>query len=217
MSSTGRDGRATRWDSHRRERRRELLRAVRAAIAAFGEDVTMEQISQYSGTSKPVLYRYFGDRRGLRLAMGEWAMSTIRRRLQEAEAPDSSPRAVLYAMISAYAELAAAGPDVYRFCNPAVAATDEPPSGDEAPVGGFFADITGLLCERLGLTEPTEVLWGCGAIGFVRAATDQWLHAPADLPAFAGRVADWLAASAPAPAGRPTHAHATATSPRRTP
>lgn len=200
MTAPTRDGRATRWDSHRRERRRVLLRAVRAAIAEYGEDVSMEQISQFSGTSKPVLYRYFSDRLGLRLAMGEWAMNVIRKQLASAEISDSSPRAAIYAMIRAYAELASAAPAVYRFCNPAVATSDQDQSG------GFFNDITFMLCERMGLHDDTEVLWAYGAIGFVRASTDQWLTAPSDIDDFTTRVTDWLYASAPFCTARDDHA-----------
>ena len=90
------DGRSARWDEHRRRRHRELLRTVRHVVAEHGADLSMEQISARSGTTKTVLYRYFGDRSGLQAAMGDWAMHTIRR------------------------SLAAGSPEVYRFCDSAV-------------------------------------------------------------------------------------------------
>lgn len=150
----------------------------------------MEQISQASGITKPVLYRYFGDRRGLRLAMGEWAMNTIRRRLREAAAANDSPRDTLRAMIYAFAELAVGSPSVYRFCSPAVSADDDDSSG-------FFSDIADLLRERMYLHTPEEQLWAAGTVGFVRASTEQWLASPTPIDDFADQVSRWLVASFP--------------------
>ncbi|WP_241241391.1 hypothetical protein [Brevibacterium linens] len=53
------DGRSTRWQKHRNERRRELLRSVRLVVEEYGDDMSMEQISDATGTSKSVLYRYW--------------------------------------------------------------------------------------------------------------------------------------------------------------
>lgn len=80
------DGRSTRWQKHRDERRRELLRSVRLVVDEYGDDISMEQISDATGTSKSVLYRYFTDRAGLQAAMGEWAMGVIVWSLDEAAA-----------------------------------------------------------------------------------------------------------------------------------
>jgi AcrR family transcriptional regulator len=84
------DGRSTRWQKHRDERRRELLRAVRHVVDEHGDELSMDQISEYSGTTKSVLYRYFTDRAGLQAAMGEWAMGLIVRSLDEAAAASAN-------------------------------------------------------------------------------------------------------------------------------
>src|SRR5690625_7982283 len=77
------DGRSTRWQKHRDQRRRELLRAVRLVVDEYGDELSMDQISEHSGTTKSVLYRYFTDRAGLQAAMGEWAMGVIVRSRSE--------------------------------------------------------------------------------------------------------------------------------------
>lgn len=86
------DGRSTRWQKHRDQRRRELLRAVRLVVDEYGDELSMDQISEHSGTTKSVLYRYFTDRAGLQAAMGEWAMGVIVRSLDDAR-PREPPRA----------------------------------------------------------------------------------------------------------------------------
>ncbi|UVI34412.1 TetR/AcrR family transcriptional regulator [Brevibacterium spongiae] len=197
------DGRSTRWQKHRDERRRELLRAVRLVVDEHGDELSMDQISEYSGTTKSVLYRYFTDRAGLQAAMGEWAMGLIVRSLDDAAAAsvredgsvrdDDSPTGheALAAMIRAFVNLAGESPNIYRFCDTAVNrfAPEE--------TGGFFNSIATLLAERLGIDGERARLWSAGAIGFVRAATETWLSNPDSPEEFTTTITDWLWASLP--------------------
>ncbi|PAK96560.1 TetR family transcriptional regulator [Brevibacterium casei] len=204
------DGRSTRWQEHRGSRRRELLRTVRHVVDERGDDLSMEQISEFSGTTKAVLYRYFTDRAGLQEAMGDWAMQVIANSLDEAsttvaDSDDARPvdrRDTLEAMIRAFVGLAAGAPNVYRFCDQAVGRFDP---GEQ---GGFFSEVADLLAERLDLDVTDSRfdgddgrLWAAGAIGFVRAATETWLKSPGSPDAFAASVSTWLWASLPPEAG----------------
>lgn len=191
------DGRSTRWQKHRDERRRELLRSVRLIVDEYGDDISMEQISDATGTSKSVLYRYFTDRAGLQAAMGEWAMGVIVRSLDEAAAASAkgegsaAAQESLAAMIRAFVTLAGNSPNVYRFCDTAVNrfAPEE--------TGGFFNSVAGQLAERLGLSGEQARLWSAGAIGFVRAATETWLSRPDRPEEFATTITHWLWATLP--------------------
>ena len=191
------DGRSTRWQKHRDERRRELLRSVRLVVDEYGDDISMEQISDATGTSKSVLYRYFIDRAGLQAAMGEWAMGVIVRSLDEAAASSAkgegsaAAQESLAAMIRAFVTLAGNSPNVYRFCDTAVNrfAPEE--------TGGFFNSVAGQLAERLGLSGEQARLWSAGAIGFVRAATETWLSRPDRPEEFATTITHWLWATLP--------------------
>ncbi|SMX69884.1 transcriptional regulator, TetR family [Brevibacterium iodinum ATCC 49514] len=191
------DGRSTRWQKHRDERRRELLRSVRLIVDEYGDDISMEQISDATGTSKSVLYRYFTDRAGLQAAMGEWAMGVIVRSLDEAAAASAkgegsaAAQESLAAMIRAFVTLAGNSPNVYRFCDTAVNrfAPEE--------TGGFFNSVAGQLAERLGLSGEQARLWSAGAIGFVSAATETWLSRPDRPEEFATTITHWLWATLP--------------------
>ncbi|WP_413335082.1 TetR/AcrR family transcriptional regulator [Brevibacterium sp. GP-SGM9] len=187
------DGRSTRWQQHRDQRRRELLRAVRHVVDEHGDELSMDQISEYSGTTKSVLYRYFTDRAGLQAAMGEWAMDVISRSLDDATA--ASAQEALTKMIRAFVTLAADSPSVYRFCDTAVNRFAP------AETGGFFNSIASLLADRLELDGEPARLWAAGAIGFVRAATESWLADPDRPEDFATLISHWLWASLPAQLG----------------
>ena len=149
----------------------------------------MEQISEYSGTTKSVLYRYFTDRAGLQASMGEWAMDVIAKSLDDATA--ASAQDALTEMIHAFVKLAADSPNIYRFCDTAVNRFAP------AATGGFFNSIVSLLAKRLGLNGPQEQMWAAGAIGFVRAATENWLADPGRPDEFATVISHWLWASVP--------------------
>ncbi|WP_349827836.1 TetR/AcrR family transcriptional regulator [Brevibacterium litoralis] len=185
MKPVTQDGRSTRWEKHRKERRRELLRSARAVIDTHGPDAPMDAIALGSGTAKTVYYRYFGDRRGLQTAMGEWAMYVIRRELEEASSEAPTPRESLRAMVWAFARLAEGSPSVYHFCDTAVAATADEAGRD------FFEALTTLFFERLELPDH-ESLWAYGALGFIRTCTEKWLDFPADIDRFVDSVTTWV-------------------------
>lgn len=190
MKPVTQDGRRVRWDAHRRERRKMLLRTVRHAVADHGPGISMEQLSVQAQTTKTVLYRYFGDRGGLQRAMGEWAMKTITRSLDQADYSPDTPRESLRAMIAAFVDLAAGAPNVYRFCDAAVTSAADPKADNDYDT--FFEGITALLCRRLQLSGDAELQWAYGAIGFVRASTERWLLHPTDQAGFVDQLTTWL-------------------------
>ena len=75
------DGRTTRWDAHRDQRRAELVQAAVRAIDQHGPDVTIADIAAEAGVSKPVLYRYFTDKDQLHAAVGQWGADEVLARM----------------------------------------------------------------------------------------------------------------------------------------
>ncbi len=144
------DGRATRWQSHREERRRELIKSARKAVHALGSDASMEDIAAASGTSKSVFYRYFGDKAGLQQAVGEVVLSQMQRRIQEAAEGAQTPRQGLFAMVSAYLQMAETSPNVYTFVTRH--AYGEPGTAADAGAGAlghFFAAISDMIARPM--------------------------------------------------------------------
>lgn len=223
------DGRASRWQSHREERRRELIKSARRAVHALGSDASMEDIAAAAATSKSVFYRYFGDKAGLQKAVGEVVLLQMQRRIQEAAQSAQTPREGLFAMVSAYLQMAATSPNVYAFVTRY--APGDGANGSIATAGAlshFFAAISDMIARpmrnHLGDSEGKAAAigyWPNAAIGLVRNAGEQWLASP-DSPAkpsqeaMARQITDWLCVGI-APELRTTSAPAARTTSRAMP
>src|SRR5215472_5944663 len=69
MTEQVRDGRSTRWDPHRRERRLAIITAAIAAIEEHGPDALTGQIAERAGVPRTHVYRHFEGKQALALAV----------------------------------------------------------------------------------------------------------------------------------------------------
>ncbi|QCU79391.1 TetR/AcrR family transcriptional regulator [Citricoccus sp. SGAir0253] len=203
------DGRSTRWDRHRQQRRSELIRSARRAVHDLGPQASMEEIAAHAGTSKSVFYRYFGDKNGLQAAVGERAIGFMERELLAAAATSDHALEGLHAMVSIYLTLAESSPNVYAFSTrlppeAAEAGGGAAPGGQPAAMAGFFERIAAVMDVHFrdylrqqgrepSPTSPTWY-WPRAAIGMVRSAGETWLATPAAERPPADRLARTLTA-----------------------
>ncbi|WP_426995788.1 TetR/AcrR family transcriptional regulator [Pseudarthrobacter sp. N5] len=201
------DGRAARWQSHREERRHDLIKSARRAVHALGSDASMEDIAAAAGTSKSVFYRYFGDKAGLQQAVGDVVLSQMQRRIREAAQGAQTPREGLLAMVSAYLQMAETSPNVYTFVTRYPPGDPDIGQGSMATAGAlghFFDSIADMIARpmraHLGQGTGKETIigyWPTAAIGLVRNAGEQWLGSPEsptkpDHETMARQITDWL-------------------------
>ncbi|MFJ3956615.1 TetR/AcrR family transcriptional regulator [Arthrobacter sp. NPDC090010] len=196
----GTDGRAARWESHRLQRRTELIRAARHAVHALGPEASMEEIAGSAGTSKSVFYRYFGDKSGLQQAVGEVVLNRMQSRIREAAQEALNPAEGLFAMVNAYLQMAETSPNVYAFVTQRQLNEGTGPVQDAA-FGHFLSAVTDMIAEPMSalLREQGLLLdyWPRAAIGLVRAAGEQWLMNPSGpdrptRPEMATTLTAWL-------------------------
>lgn len=202
--SIGVDGRSTRWDDHRTARRAELVRAARKAVHRLGPAVSMDEIAAAAGTSKSIVYRYFDDKAGLRLAVAETVVMQMHDALRAAAQGADSPEMALREMVRVYLEMIESSPNVYWFVTRTAIGGNEPapvengrrgrraPAPEETteasvpttpvdlhPLGAYLDSVIELVAEPFA--RATDVpyadaaAWAAGAVGFVRGSGEWWL------------------------------------------
>ncbi|MCA5892073.1 TetR family transcriptional regulator [Isoptericola sp. NEAU-Y5] len=182
------DGRSTRWDDHRAARRAELVNAARRAVHRGGPTVSMDEIATAAGTSKSIVYRYFDDKAGLRLAVAAHVVATMHDALREAAEAAPTPHAALRAMVRVYLEMIEQSPNVYWFVTRTAIGGNEPatdggpPGSTSGPVealGAYLDSVIELVAEPFAravhVPATTAAAWAAGAVGFVRGAGEWWL------------------------------------------
>ncbi|MBM7796709.1 TetR/AcrR family transcriptional regulator [Pseudoglutamicibacter cumminsii] len=178
------DGRATRWEDHRKQRREELLTAARRAIHRGGPQLSMDEIAAAAQTSKSVYYRYFGDKDGLRAAISHKIIERVQAHVMDAGRRASTPADGLTAMILEYLDQAQGSPALYAFVMHPENAAGVMPSGNSMHTDMAAKarnDITSLMTFGLRQVTPHpssaqfEALWAEAALGFILSAVDHWL------------------------------------------
>jgi len=176
------DRRATRWDAHRRTRRAELVDAAVHAIREHGAGVGMDEVAARAGTSKTVVYRHFGDRTELYVAVCARVARVLFGQIRRAVDGAASPHAQTGAAIEAYLALIESDREVYRFVvhRPLVPAlpTDtrpDPVADLVSLLGAQAAAVIAPHLARAGHDPAAAVPWGHGVVGMVRGAADDWL------------------------------------------
>ena len=175
------DGRDARWAEHRVARRRELVDHALRAIRHHGAGVGMDEIAAQAGTSKTVIYRHFGGRAGLYVAVVESVHQFIHHGLQAAlELSDPEDLSLLVRDLSdAYLALVERDPEIYRFVlnrpleGPAAAV--DPLGGLPELIGDHVAGAIAAHLARGGQDPSCAATWGHGLVGFIRAAADRWM------------------------------------------
>lgn len=170
------DGRSTRWEAHREQRRADLVALARKAVHRRGPDLSMDEMAAAMGTSKSIVYRYFTDKSGLQAAVGQAVLDEIADALAAASRQEGSAQDRMRAMVEIYVGTLAASPNVYRFV------TVQPQGATMSTFLATVADaVGGPLREILGDADPDgelSALWASGMVGFVRGAGETWLDTP---------------------------------------
>lgn len=170
--------RVTELSERRAERRAELLDAAVAAIRAHGPRVSMEDLAAAAGVTKPILYRHFGDRRGMVLALADRFSTELLAKLRQAMTQPADPRTLLVQTIDAFVGIVERDPQVYRFLVQR-AATDQPEgvaalSEFMRRIGEEVANVLRLQLQAAGADDSGAEPLAHGIVGFVYAAGDWW-------------------------------------------
>jgi AcrR family transcriptional regulator len=187
MKAETRDRRDSRWDEHRRARRRQLVDAALTAVGRHGAGVGMDEIAAAAGTSKTVVYRHFTDRTELWVAVCQRVAERLLAELRAAMDPAAEPRAMVAAAVETYLAFLEADPELYRFvvhgeAHPARREDADPIATLSDLVGDQVAALVAGALRAAGRDPAAAQPWGRGLVGLVRSAADWWLSAERPMP-----------------------------------
>lgn len=152
-------------------RREQLLDSAIGAVRTGGPNVSMDQIAAACGVTKPVVYRHFGDRDGLVMAMAVRFVDALVDALTPQLARRDDPRGLLASTIDAYLRLIERDTDLYRFVS-----ANEPDKRDL--VASLVAEQVAVVLERelddAGLDTSASEAWAYGLVGMVHFTGDWW-------------------------------------------
>lgn len=175
-AADGADGRRTRWEQHRRDRRAELLAAAIESIVRHGPDVDMAQVARIAGVSKPVLYRYFADKAQLWHAVGEHLAAGVVGAVQPAVERVREERPLISATIDAYLSAIESAPLLYRYVfGHATDGMAAVVGASSRTIAAALARVIGDRLRALGLDAGPAEPWAYGMVAMVQAVGDWWM------------------------------------------
>ncbi|WP_375480513.1 TetR/AcrR family transcriptional regulator [uncultured Jatrophihabitans sp.] len=184
-AAAGRDGRSTRWDPHRRERRTAIIEAAVEAIEQFGPDALTAQIAAKAGVPRTHVYRHFDGKPALDLAVSTYVSNQIGEQIRAGLATRGSARDVIRASVDKHLGWIEAHPNLYRFLAAnAYAITGRDGAAPTDAKAAFARELTTLIrgyAAALGarLEPPPRVI--VGVVALVDATAAWWVDRP-DLP-----------------------------------
>lgn len=156
----------------------------------------MDEVAAAAGTSKTVLYRHFGGRTGLYLAVVEWVHAFIRAKLVPAleSAEELDPARLVVELTDRYLSLVERDPEIYQFV--VTRPTDpvaDPVTSVTSRIGDEIAEVLRSWLDARGLDPEAAVAWGHGLVGYVWAVSDKWIttghqRPRADIVAFTAQL-----------------------------
>ncbi|MFC5177675.1 TetR/AcrR family transcriptional regulator [Nocardioides taihuensis] len=170
----GDDGRSTRWDGHREERRAELVQAAVRAIDRHGPQAGIAEIAAEAGVSKPVLYRYFTDKDELHAAVGQWGAGEVLDRVLPALRADVPVRERVARGVDAYLGTLEEHPQVFLLLVRHRGA--DPLAHGKATIAAAFSRILGDTLRGLDVDAGGAEPWAEGVVGVGLAVGEWWVE-----------------------------------------
>ncbi|MBL1078192.1 TetR/AcrR family transcriptional regulator [Nocardia sp. 2] len=175
------DARYDRWHSHREAVRAELIEATIRAIDTHGPELSIDDVVKTAGIPRPKLYRFFGDKVELLAAVSGRVQQLIMERVTPHFDPAATAREAVHTALSAYIDLVAERPNLFRFIVSSHVITAFGAARlieDGRPLSDTVADfLSGILRLRGADGEHTEYVTDAllGAIGL---GVLRWLNNP---------------------------------------
>ncbi len=161
------------------DRREQLLDVAVPLFAEHGyHGLSMEQLADAAGVSKPVLYQHFPSKRALFLALVHDAVDRLRGRVTAALEGTNDNRARVEGAIRGYFDFVA--DDRFRLLEVAETGDAEVRQAVEDARSDLASHVAKLIAEDAGLSPRAAELLATGVRGFALDGARWWAALPAD-------------------------------------
>ena len=163
----------------RQARRQVLVRAATDAIRRLGPEVSMDAMAAEAGITKPILYRYFGDRDGLVTAVADCFADELIARLEKVIAASTPAGEQTYQAIDCYVGFIEEDPALYGFFAQHAAVGGPAVQSVVDRVAATLARSLGEGLRAAGADSAPAGAWAYGIVGMVHLAGARWAAHPA--------------------------------------
>jgi AcrR family transcriptional regulator len=170
------DGRTTRWEKHRVDRRAEFVQAAIRAIDALGPEASVTDIAAEAGVSKPVIYRYFADKDELYAAVGTWGAELVLDRVITAVLAPATARDRVTAGVTAYLDTLAEHPAAFLLLIRHHAAGADPVADGKTVIAAKLSRLLGDALRHLGGDAGAAEPWAHAIVGMGNSVGQWWLE-----------------------------------------
>jgi AcrR family transcriptional regulator len=153
-------------------RRDQLLDACVVAIRKHGPDVSMSELAETAGVSRPILYDHFGDRAGVASALVDRYATHLVPSIGDVFVPDVPLREAVARGINIFCSFVEKEPEVFRFLLEASGPPD--PGTMNSALGEMFASSFSASLFAVGRDPAMGDVWGHALPGAVFAAVEWW-------------------------------------------
>lgn len=176
------DGRATRWDGHKAERRELILDAAIEAVSDEGAQVGVQHIAALAGLPRSVVYRIFRDREDL----DEQIRARIVERLMTELSPALTPRGTLQEWVNGavktYLGWVMEFPRLHQFLGSGSASRRTTGSrvvtGTKTAIAAQLAEFMKDTLRDSGADPSVAEPLAFGLIGLVDGSVNRWVSNP---------------------------------------
>lgn len=180
MTTQHADGRASRWDRHRADRRERILAAALTAVQAKGASVGVQEIADLAEVPRSVLYRLFKDRRDLDEQLRARILDDLMAVLEPTLNPEGTVAEAIARSVDTYVGWIAVNPRLHYFLGAGSEGRDgrrNSPlvSGTKIAIAGTVREVFENALRAQGAPTTIAEPMAFGLVGFVDGSVNRWL------------------------------------------
>ncbi|GAA2803983.1 TetR/AcrR family transcriptional regulator [Saccharopolyspora taberi] len=173
------DGRATRWDAHKAQRRLHVLDAAIAAIEQEGPAVGVKVIAERAGLPRSVVYRHFDDRSDLDEQIRQRIIDSLMAELAPTLRPAGTPKEAIRRSVTVYLGWIERHPRLHAFLGARSGATlatsSRVVSGTKTAIAAEAAGLFEQVLRKFGKDTSLSTPLASALVGLVDATVNRWL------------------------------------------